>query len=136
MFYLSESPLKKCKFDIKSRYKKCKIKQKKSLEKNVKYIVNLLIIDCFIRMSLKRKIYSKFLEWKNDPNRMPLVVKGLRQCGKTYSVLDFARKNYTHVVYLNFEAYPQLGQAFEGTLAVDHDDGFSAVGQNFNACSR
>lgn len=50
---------------------------------------------------------------------MPLVVKGLRQCGKTYSVLDFARKNYTHVVYLNFEAYPQLGQAFEGTLAVD-----------------
>lgn len=70
-------------------------------------------------MSLKRKIYSKFLEWKNDPNRMPLVVKGLRQCGKTYSVLDFARKNYTHVVYLNFEAYPQLGQAFEGTLAVD-----------------
>ena len=43
-------------------------------------------------MSLKRKIDSKFLEWKNDPNRMPLVVKGLRQCGKTYSVLDFARK--------------------------------------------
>lgn len=29
---------------------------------------------------------------ENDPNRMPLVVKGLRQCGKTYSVLDFARK--------------------------------------------
>lgn len=58
-----KTPLKKCKFDTKSRYKKCKIKQKVA-SKNVKYIVNLLIIDCFIRMSLKRKIYSKFLEWK------------------------------------------------------------------------
>ncbi len=53
-------------------------------------------------MALKRKIESKFLNWKNNPDRLPLVVKGLRQCGKTFSVLHFAQQHYKNVVYLNF----------------------------------
>ena len=44
---------------------------------------------------LKRKIESRLTEWKNTPGRKPLIIKGCRQCGKTFSVLDFARKNYT-----------------------------------------
>ena len=43
---------------------------------------------------LKRKIEQTLLEWKNTANRKPLIVKGCRQCGKTFSVLDFAHKNY------------------------------------------
>lgn len=43
---------------------------------------------------LKRKIEQTLLEWKNTANRKPLIVKGCRQCGKTFSVLDFAHKKF------------------------------------------
>ena len=45
---------------------------------------------------LKRKIEQRLIDWKNDPEHKPLIIKGCRQCGKTYSVLDFAKKNYAH----------------------------------------
>ena len=48
---------------------------------------------------LKRKIEKKLIAWKNTENRKPLIIKGCRQCGKTFSVLDFAKKNYKNVVY-------------------------------------
>ena len=60
------------------------------------------------------------IEWKNTPNRKPLIIKGCRQCGKTYSVLDFAKKNYTHVVYLNFFQNPDYASVFAGSLEIDH----------------
>ncbi|MBQ6367035.1 MAG: AAA family ATPase, partial [Erysipelotrichaceae bacterium] len=46
---------------------------------------------------LKRKITERLNNWKTDPNRKPLVIKGVRQCGKTFTVLEFARSNYSHV---------------------------------------
>ena len=69
---------------------------------------------------LKRKIELRLIEWKNTPNRKPLIIKGCRQCGKTYSVLDFAKKNYTHVVYLNFFQNPDYASVFAGSLEIDH----------------
>lgn len=42
----------------------------------------------------KRKIGNVLLAWKNDEHKNPLVIKGCRQCGKTSSVLDFAKKQY------------------------------------------
>ena len=68
---------------------------------------------------LNRKIYSKLLSWKNRKGHKPLVVRGCRQCGKTYSVLDFANRNYAHVVYLNFFERKELAAVFAGSLAVD-----------------
>lgn len=41
---------------------------------------------------LRRKVEQTLLTWKNTPNRKPLILKGCRQCGKTYSVLEFAKK--------------------------------------------
>ena len=67
---------------------------------------------------LKRKIELRLIEWKNTPNRKPLIIKGCRQCGKTYSVLDFAKKNYTHVVYLNFFQNPDYASVFAGSLEI------------------
>ncbi len=69
---------------------------------------------------LKRKIEQSLTEWKNIPNHKPLIVKGCRQCGKTFSVLDFARKNYEHVVYLNFFENPNYASVFAGSLEIDH----------------
>lgn len=51
---------------------------------------------------LRRKIEQSLTQWKHTANHKPLIIKGCRQCGKTFSVLDFAKNNYKHVVYLNF----------------------------------
>ena len=42
---------------------------------------------------LKRKIETDLLEWKKSENRKPLVIKGIRQCGKTYIVQKFAKES-------------------------------------------
>lgn len=69
---------------------------------------------------LQRKI-EKFLQtWKQVPQHNPLVVKGCRYCGKTTSVLDFARKEYPHVVYLDFQKKPEYRAIFKDSLDVDY----------------
>lgn len=68
----------------------------------------------------KRKIEKTLLEWKKKDDRLPMVIKGCRQCGKTYSVLDFARKNYKNVVYLDFFQNPEYKAIFDGSLEIDN----------------
>lgn len=68
---------------------------------------------------LKRKIEKTLLNWLNTENRNPLILKGCRQCGKTFSVLQFAQQHYKHVVYLNFFENPDYRAIFEGSLKVD-----------------
>ena len=53
-------------------------------------------------MYLKRKIDTFLAEWKADPNRKPLIVRGSRQIGKTESVLHFAKDNYESIIEINF----------------------------------
>ena len=69
---------------------------------------------------LKRKIEQKLADWKKTESHKPLIIKGCRQCGKTFSVLNFARKNYKHVVYLNFFENPDYASVFAGSLEVDY----------------
>lgn len=69
---------------------------------------------------LQRKIERVLTDWKNTADHKPLIVKGCRQCGKTYSVMDFAKKNYEHVVYLNFFENPQYASVFSGSLEIDY----------------
>lgn len=69
---------------------------------------------------LKRKIENILAEWKEDNERKPLVIKGIRQCGKTFSVQKFAQSNYRHSVYVNFVEEPDLKLAFYGSKTVDN----------------
>ena len=69
---------------------------------------------------LRRKIEAQLLEWKNSKNHKPLIIKGCRQCGKTFSVLEFARKYYKHTVYINFFEDPSYASIFSGALNVDN----------------
>lgn len=68
---------------------------------------------------LRRKIQESLLRWSHSSNRLPLVIKGCRQCGKTFSVLEFARRNYEHVVYLDFFRNAEYASIFSGSLEVD-----------------
>lgn len=69
---------------------------------------------------LKRKIEKNLLSWKNTAGHKPLIIKGCRQCGKTFSVLDFAKKNYKNVVYLNFYENPDYASVFSGSLEINN----------------
>ncbi|MDE7496164.1 MAG: ATP-binding protein [Muribaculaceae bacterium] len=68
---------------------------------------------------LRRKIETYLSEWKQDEDRKPLVIKGVRQCGKTFIVKKFAKANYQSVVYMNFLLEPDKKSAFKGNLDVD-----------------
>jgi len=52
---------------------------------------------------MKRKITEKLIEWKSNPKRMPLIVNGARQVGKTFIIREFAAEHFEHFVYLNME---------------------------------
>ncbi len=69
---------------------------------------------------LKRKIDGYLAEWKNNPEKKPLIVKGPRQIGKTESVLRFANANYESIVYINFVEEPKYQMITEdGYKAAD-----------------
>ena len=67
----------------------------------------------------KRKIENVLQSWLDNPSHKPLVVKGVRQCGKTSSVMDFARRHFKHVVYLDFHEHPDYKKFFTPNLEVD-----------------
>lgn len=68
---------------------------------------------------LKRKIETYLSKWKKSTDRKPLVIKGVRQCGKTFIVKKFAKENYQNVVYMNFILEADKKSAFTGNLDVD-----------------
>lgn len=68
---------------------------------------------------LKRKIEETLLQWKNKPDHNPLVIKGVRQCGKTFIVQQFARQYYESVVYVNFALEAEKIMAFIGSKDVN-----------------
>lgn len=51
---------------------------------------------------MERKVYNDLLKWKNNIKK-PLFIYGPKQIGKTYTVLDFGKKNYKNLVYFNLE---------------------------------
>lgn len=52
-------------------------------------------------MYIKRQVYDKLIQWKNDGSRTTLEVNGARQVGKTYIIDKFANENFKHVIYIN-----------------------------------
>lgn len=68
---------------------------------------------------LKRKVDSFLVNWKSNPNRKPLIIKGARQIGKTRSIEWFAMNNYTSVVQINFVEQAKYKSIFDDGFDVD-----------------
>lgn len=68
---------------------------------------------------LKRKIDKYLIQWKNSPEKMPLIVKGARQIGKTESIRNFAKNNYKSVIEINFILQKQFKDIFDDGFEVD-----------------
>jgi len=60
-----------------------------------------------------RKDYEKLLKWKNKTSRKPLLVLGVRQCGKTYLVKEFGSKEFENMAYINFDGNKGLQSIFD-----------------------
>ena len=68
---------------------------------------------------LKRKIDKYLIGWKNNPDRLPLFIRGARQIGKTRSIEKFAYDNYQSVVEINFVLKKQYLDIFDDGYDVD-----------------
>ncbi len=68
---------------------------------------------------LRRKIDRDLALWKSNPDRLPLIIKGARQIGKTESIRKFAKENYAHTVEINFALQKQFLGIFENGFQVD-----------------
>lgn len=65
---------------------------------------------------MQRDIYERFLDWKSSEERKPLLVKGVRQCGKTYMIKEFGLREYEDCAYFTFENNTVLSKVFEADL--------------------
>ena len=68
---------------------------------------------------MKRKILSDLLAWKNKGTRMPLILSGARQVGKTYIVSQFGKENFENMIYLNMEIEQSLSRLLETEMSPD-----------------
>jgi len=67
---------------------------------------------------MKRKLESKLHAWKNDKNRMPLIVSGARQVGKTWLLEDFAKRNYQNCVKVSLDINRRAAAYFSESTSV------------------
>ncbi len=67
---------------------------------------------------MKRTIITDLLKWKNNPEKKPLIIKGVRQCGKTYILKEFGKQYYSETAYFNFEENETLKSIFENDYDV------------------
>ena len=82
---------------------------------------------------LTRKIDKYLIDWKNDKNKLPLIVKGARQIGKTESIENFGKNNYENVVEINFVLQKQYKNIFDDGFDVDTIiRNISLINPNFN----
>lgn len=67
---------------------------------------------------MKRFAMEKLIQWKENPNRKPLIIRGARQVGKTWLMKAFGDACYEHTVYINFDNNPTMQQLFTRDLDV------------------
>lgn len=67
---------------------------------------------------MKRLIIENLYNWKKSPFRKPLILKGVRQVGKTWILKEFGKQFYKNVAYFNFDEHEEYKQFFEITKDV------------------
>ena len=68
---------------------------------------------------MERLILNDLLKWKSSKYRKPLILKGVRQVGKTWILKEFGKRYYENVAYFNFDEYSEYKQFFETTKDVE-----------------
>lgn len=68
---------------------------------------------------MERDIMKELIEWKDSPDRKPLLLTGVRQCGKTYVCKEFGKRCFEDVAYFNFEGNRGLASVFDYDYDID-----------------
>ena len=66
---------------------------------------------------MQRLLMNDLIKWKDKKNRLPLIVKGARQVGKTWLLNEFGKTSFNDVLSINFENAPGLKEAFDGDIS-------------------
>lgn len=69
---------------------------------------------------MNRKVSDQLIEWKNNPNRKPLIIHGARQVGKTYIIKEFGALHYKNVAYFNLEVNLAVNSFFDTDIEPLH----------------
>ena len=68
---------------------------------------------------MKRTAMQALVEWKDDPHRLPLIIKGARQVGKTWLMKEFGKQYYQTTAYINFDRNERMKSLFSGDFSTD-----------------
>ena len=68
---------------------------------------------------MNRNQIEKLIEWKNNKNKKPLIIRGARQVGKTWLMKEFGEKNYKNLAYINFDRNTRMEQLFSGDMNIE-----------------
>ena len=68
---------------------------------------------------MKRYAINRLQEWKEDPYRLPMIIRGARQVGKTWLMKEFGRLYYTDTVYINFDSNSRMAELFASDLDTE-----------------
>ena len=82
--------------------------------------VGFTALSVDIKMNrLKRKVDEYLINWKNDSDRYPLIIRGARQIGKTEAIEHFAKENYKNIIEINFALEKEYKDIFDNGFNVD-----------------
>ena len=82
-----------------------------------------------VALIMRRKITDELVKWKNSTdNRLPMLIYGARQVGKTYAMKEFGSRYFRDVLYINFETDGVIGSYFEADI---HPDKIICVIENY-----
>ena len=68
---------------------------------------------------MKRYAMRRLQEWKEDPSRLPMIIRGARQVGKTWLMREFGRTAFEKCAYINFDRNERMQHLFSGDFDVD-----------------
>ena len=68
---------------------------------------------------MKRFAMEQLDEWKEDENRLPMIIRGARQVGKTWLMKEFGRTRFKKCAYINFDRNQRMNQLFSGDFRID-----------------
>lgn len=71
------------------------------------------------KKNMKRTLYHSLLEWKNSPDRKPLILEGARQVGKTWLLQEFGRNEFENTVYVNCHNNPFANSLFQRGFDIE-----------------
>ncbi|HOU39219.1 MAG TPA: ATP-binding protein [Treponemataceae bacterium] len=72
-----------------------------------------------MEVPVERLVMHKLVDWKKSRYRKPLLLRGVRQVGKTWLLKEFAQRHYENTAYFNFDEHPEYKQFFENTRDVE-----------------